>query len=89
MFSRIVSVSDTTRLSWLEIDELSWYICDSPKFAEVLPISLNPVVHKLPPSQCAAALLYVYNESDYFSRETLGKYLDGSGRSILQKKFEW
>ena len=77
-------------MSW-EINEISWYIRHSREFAELLPISINQVLDRLPKFSdvsSKAALLYAYNESDFFSKETLGKYLNETGRSILQKRSE-
>ena len=74
-------------MSW-EISEISWYIRDSRGFAEVLPISINQVLDRLSMSSHKAVQLYAYNESDFFSRETLGKYLNETGRSFLEKRSE-
>ena len=90
-FNWIASVSHTTRLLSWEIIEISWYIRDSREFAEVLPITINQVLDRLPMFSGVfnkEAQLYAYNESDFFSRETLEKYLNETGRSILQKRSE-
>ena len=77
-------------MSW-EIIEISMYIRDSREFAEVLPISITQVLDCSPMLSYVSsktAQLYVYNESGFFSRETLGKFLNETGRSILQKRSE-
>ena len=74
------------------MDELSGCIVNPEKFANVLPCPVKQMInsswHRSSRLAPAAVLLYVYNESDYFSREILENCFEEIGHTDLQKKLQ-
>ena len=88
-------VSDTTRLSSLEISTLSKDIKKCEELAESLNIDLPEIFSPcgycgspLEGRRCAARLLYIYSESGHFSRAKLNRCFEELGLHHVTKKLE-